>query len=213
MPRPKKPTFIAELPLVVSLAQGAVMWDRFEAARRLYNAVLGDALKVLALMRESKAWAAAKDMPKGESMSKVREARNAAFKQCNVHFGFTEYALHAVATAHKNAAGFGDRLGAHETQKIASRVFVSGSMLALAFPMVGLYVAAVGVATLVDRRRARNDPFAGLDADQASTLDGAGPVAATLPLDRLDPGESGALHLDGDTHATTAAAAAYDDVS
>ena len=125
MPRPKKPTFIAELPLVVSLAQDAVMWDRFEAARRLYNAVLGDALKVLALMRESKAWAAAKDMPQGESMSKVREARNAAFKQCNVHFGFTEYALHAVATAHKNAAGFGDRLGAHETQKIASRVFAS----------------------------------------------------------------------------------------
>ena len=89
----------------------------------------------------------------------------------------------------------------------------AGSMLALALPMVGLYVAAVGVATLVDRRRARNDPFAGLDADQASTLDGVGPVGASLPLDRLDPGESGALHLDGDTPTTTVAAAAYDDVS
>jgi sec-independent protein translocase protein TatC len=43
-------------------------------------------------------------------------------------------------------------------------------MLALAFPMVGLYVAAVGVATLFDRRKARNDPFAGLADDQASPL-------------------------------------------
>lgn len=101
------------------------MATRFEAGRRLHNAVLGDGLKALALIRESKAWATAKAMPKGEPKSDARAARNAAFKACNVHFGFTEYALHAVATGHKNAAGFSDRLGAHETQKIASRVFAS----------------------------------------------------------------------------------------
>lgn len=101
------------------------MQTRFEAARRLNNAVLGDGLKALALMRESKTWAAAKAMPKGEPKSDERKARNAAFNVCNQLFGFTEYALHAVATGHKNAAGFADRLGAHETQKIASRVFAS----------------------------------------------------------------------------------------
>lgn len=125
MPRAPKPTFITELPMVASLAHDAVMADRFEAARRLNNAVLGDGLRALALMRESKAWAAAKAMPKGEPKSDVRGARNAAFKACNLHFGFTEYALQALATAHKNAAGFDDRLGAHETQKIGSRVFAS----------------------------------------------------------------------------------------
>jgi sec-independent protein translocase protein TatC len=45
------------------------------------------------------------------------------------------------------------------------------SMLALALPMVGLYMGAVGIALLVDRRRARRDPNAGLDDHQASPLD------------------------------------------
>jgi putative transposase len=123
--RAPKPTFTTQLPLVVSNAQDVVMLGRFEAARRLSNAVLGDGLKALALMRQSHAWAAAKAMPKGDVNSVERKARNAAFKACNEHFGFTEYALQALATAHKNAAGFQSRLGAHETQKIASRVFAS----------------------------------------------------------------------------------------
>jgi hypothetical protein len=125
MARAPKPTFITELPMVASRAHDAVMLDRFEAARRLNNAVLGDGLKALALMRESKAWAAAKAMPKGEAKSAARNARNEAFKACNLKYGFTQYALQALATAHKNAAGFENRIGAHETQKIASRVFAS----------------------------------------------------------------------------------------
>jgi len=55
MSRKPKPTFITELPMVASRAHDAVMVDRFEAARRLNNAVLGDGLRALALMRESKA--------------------------------------------------------------------------------------------------------------------------------------------------------------
>jgi sec-independent protein translocase protein TatC len=58
----------------------------------------------------------------------------------------------------------------------------AGSMLALAFPMVGLYVAAVGIATLFDRRKARNDPFAGLADDEASPLSADGGLAATDDL-------------------------------
>jgi putative transposase len=125
MPRKPKPTFITELPLVVSHQQDAVMLDRFEAGRRLTNALLGDGLKRLNLMRDSKAWAQAKALPKGEPKSLEREARNEAFKACNHHFGFTEYALQAQAIQHKNAAGFDNRLGSHETQKIATRVFAS----------------------------------------------------------------------------------------
>jgi putative transposase len=118
MARTPKPTFITELPVIVGLAQDATMLGRLESGRRLCNAVLSDGLKALDLMRQSKAWQAAKSMPKGKE-------RNTAFKACNERFGFTEYALHTVATGHKNAAGFSDRLGAHETQKIASRVFSS----------------------------------------------------------------------------------------
>ncbi|HEY6797424.1 MAG TPA: twin-arginine translocase subunit TatC [Kineosporiaceae bacterium] len=57
---------------------------------------------------------------------------------------------------------------------IASPSPDAGSMLALAFPMTGLYLLAVGICWLNDRRRRRRDleqGFAGLDDDQASSLD------------------------------------------
>lgn len=52
------------------------------------------------------------------------------------------------------------------------------TMLALAMPMVGLYFAAVGVSTLLDRRRARREPdWSTVADDEASPLDDeAGPV-------------------------------------
>lgn len=116
MSRPLKDTFVIELPLVASLSQDAVMLGRFEAGRRIFNAVLGDALKALDLMRQSVQWQKTRGLPKGKE-------RTEAFKACNKQFGFTEYALHSIAIKHKNAAGFEGRLGAHETQKIASKVF------------------------------------------------------------------------------------------
>ncbi len=95
----------------------------------------------------------------------------------------------------------------------------AGSMLALAFPMVGLYVAAVGVATLFDRRKARNDPFAGLSDDEASPLgpdagvagaEGPGPVAA---LDSVEPVEPpGPLGERDGVSAGAPVTDAYDDV-
>ena len=48
-------------------------------------------------------------------------------------------------------------------------------MLALAFPIVALYMGAVGVAWIIDRRRARRraaDPVDGLSDDEASPAGG-----------------------------------------
>jgi sec-independent protein translocase protein TatC len=56
---------------------------------------------------------------------------------------------------------------------IASPTPDAGSMLALAFPMTGLYVLAWFIAWLNDRRRARRaaaDPLAGLSDEEASPL-------------------------------------------
>ena len=116
MPKAQTSSFILELPLVVQPPEDRVMLGRFEAGRRLYNTVLDEALKRLDLMRQSKAWQDARTLPRGK-------ARNTAFRDGNTAFGFSEYALHSVATRHKNSAGFADRLGAHETQKIGSRVW------------------------------------------------------------------------------------------
>jgi sec-independent protein translocase protein TatC len=72
---------------------------------------------------------------------------------------------------------------------VASPTPDAGSMMALAFPMVGLYLIAVGIAWLNDRRRRRRDlesGFAGLDDDEASTLDTTpAPVDDTGTLDQL----------------------------
>jgi len=72
---------------------------------------------------------------------------------------------------------------------IASPSPDAGSMLALAFPMTGLYVVAVGICWLNDRRRRRRDlaaGFGGLDDDEASplTTEPAGAHDAT-PFDEL----------------------------
>lgn len=71
----------------------------------------------------------------------------------------------------------------------------AGSMLALAFPMTGLYAVAVGICWLNDRRRRRRElatGFAGLDDDEASPLDlTPGPVDDPGPADRPGADPSG----------------------
>ncbi|MDA8383211.1 MAG: hypothetical protein M0037_09160 [Betaproteobacteria bacterium] len=76
MPNAQSPSFILELPLVVQPTADRIMLGRFEAGRRRYNAVLDEALKRRDLMRQSKAWQAARGICKGK-------ARNQAFKDCN----------------------------------------------------------------------------------------------------------------------------------
>ncbi len=66
------------------------------------------------------------------------------------------------------------------------------TMLLLALPMVGLFFAAVGVATLLDRRRGRHEPgWAKVADDEASPLDeGASPLgyeAKPLKDDEASP--------------------------
>lgn len=48
------PSFITELALVVSPANEEVLLSRLEAARQLYNACLGEAMKRVRLIRQSK---------------------------------------------------------------------------------------------------------------------------------------------------------------
>jgi sec-independent protein translocase protein TatC len=80
---------------------------------------------------------------------------------------------------------------------IASPSPDAGSMLAMALPMVGLYVITVAVCLLFDRRKAQRreeDPVFGLDDDEASPLGAPGDagVSASGPLERpapLDPGQ------------------------
>jgi putative transposase len=83
MKRAGTPSFIAEFPLRTTPADERALLD---AGRNIYNAALGEALRRLDLMRESRAWQAARKAPKGK-------ARTDAFHTLNRRFGFSAIAL------------------------------------------------------------------------------------------------------------------------
>ena len=122
-PKEKQPTFVLELPLVANPHESRVLAVRFEAGRQLYNAVLGEALRRLGLMKQSRAWQSARKMPKGTPGSPEQKARAAGFSLVSKTIGFTDYDLQAYATQCKNACWIGDHLDAHTTQKIGTRAF------------------------------------------------------------------------------------------
>ena len=118
MPRKERPTYILTLPLDNSRSDVSRLRDRVECGKRIHNATLQDGLRIVDAIRNDPRWTVARKLPKGP-------ARNEAFKAVRAAHGFTEYALQARTVAHKNAAGFDSRIGSHETQKIASRVFAA----------------------------------------------------------------------------------------
>ncbi|MGA3208075.1 MAG: hypothetical protein ABSE05_09635 [Syntrophales bacterium] len=118
MKRFKTNTFILELPLVVTPGDERQLLARFEAARRLYNAVLGEALRRQSLMRESKEWQKSRIL-------KDRKERSATFREISAAYGFTSASVSSFGTNCKNEAGWQDRLGAHEAQRIAERAFTA----------------------------------------------------------------------------------------
>ncbi|WP_297374345.1 hypothetical protein [Acidiferrobacter sp.] len=122
-PKEKKPAFVLELPLVANPHESRVLAVRFEAGRQLYNAVLGEALRRLDRMKQSRSWQATRKMPKGELGSPEQKARAAEFSLITKTIGFTDYDLQAYATQCKNACWIGDHLDAHTTQKIGTRAF------------------------------------------------------------------------------------------
>jgi len=118
----KSPSFVRELPLVANPHESRVLAVRFEAGRPLYNAVLGEALRRLDLMKESKAWQATRPMPSGAPRSVAQKARAAEFSLIAETMDFTDDDLQSYATHCKNACWIGDHLDAHTTARLAGRV-------------------------------------------------------------------------------------------
>jgi transposase len=118
MPRKERPSFIVTLPLDTSSRDVSKLRDRVECGKRIHNATLQAGLRIVDAVRGDLRWATAQKMPRGS-------ARNEVFKAVRASHGFSEYEFHAIAVVHKNAAGFDTRIGSHETQKIASRVFAA----------------------------------------------------------------------------------------
>ncbi|MGA9381884.1 MAG: transposase, partial [Phormidium sp.] len=120
----KTPTFIVEIPLVVSSKDVGVLSSRFEAGRQLYNACLGEAMRRLKLVKQSRKYLAAKKLKKGN------KARTEAFKEANQTHKYSEYYLHSFVTIVRNS-WIGEHLDSTTAQKLATRAFKASQKVAL----------------------------------------------------------------------------------
>jgi len=88
MARNSTPSFITELSLRITPNQESTILVRLGFARQLYNACLGEALKRLDLMRQSKAYQSAGYIHKDEAHVKERKE---AYGEVRKAFHFNEY--------------------------------------------------------------------------------------------------------------------------
>jgi len=117
MKKSTTPTFLLELPLAVNPGQAKYLRAHFEAARALYNTLLGEALARLHRMWADPAWQTARAIPRS-----LKQERAAAFSQLRQEYGFSEYALHDYAK-HANCTWIADHIDAVTAQTLATRAY------------------------------------------------------------------------------------------
>ncbi len=124
------PSFVTEIPIVVSVADESVLLSRLEAGRQMYNACLGEARRRIDLIRQSK------DFNKARSLKRSNPERKVLFKRARERYEFSDYAIQAYGTRIRHSwvgehidAHTGTSVGGESTlspklsQKIATRAF------------------------------------------------------------------------------------------
>jgi len=121
----KTPTFLLELPLRVDAGQSRRLRAHFEAARCLYNALLGEAMKRLRAMRADPAWQEARSIPQTH-----KQERREAFSHLRQAYGFSEYALHEFAKE-ANCSWIADHIDSVMAQTLATRAYQAANRVCL----------------------------------------------------------------------------------
>ncbi len=101
---------------MVSPANERVLLSRFEAARQLYNACLGEALERVKLIRQSK------DFTLARSLKANNPERKVLFKRTRERHDFSEYALHSYST-YIRKSWIGEHIDSNTAQKLATRAY------------------------------------------------------------------------------------------
>jgi putative transposase len=109
------PSFILELPLKTTPVQESTILVRLDSGRQLYNACLGESLKRLDLLRQSKEFQQIRTLPRGETRTEV-------FKSLNMEFEFTEYNIHHYAVGIRHS-WIEEHINVHIAEKLATRAF------------------------------------------------------------------------------------------
>ena len=121
MARKKTPSFITEIPLIVDSAEDAELLSKFEAARQLYNACLGESMSRMELVRNSEAFKAAKKIPKDK-----KKERGEAFSAARQAYRYSDFDIQAYATNVANSSKWiADKIDSNTQQTIAKRAFLA----------------------------------------------------------------------------------------
>jgi len=110
----KRPTFILELGIDTLLWQSSLVNKRLNAARQIYNAILGEGYKRLRLMQQSRRYQRARKA-KGKHRTQM-------FKQLRATFAFREYDFHTYAKSF-TPTYLGELVDADTRQKLATRAY------------------------------------------------------------------------------------------
>lgn len=113
------PTFVTTIPLKTDSYTQSVLRKRFFAAQQQYNALLGEGLKRLRLMKADKRYKQACKIYKEKG---TKQEAKAIFKKLAEEYGYREYDLHAY-TKKWNKKGYFLSIGAEISQKLATRVY------------------------------------------------------------------------------------------
>ena len=117
MKRAKTPTILLELPLCVDWSQESHLRAHLEAARCLYNALLGEASARLRQMRNDPAWAGARSIPRVN-----KQERAQAFAALRKQYRFSEYELHEYAKRAR-VSWIADHIDSTMAQTLATRAY------------------------------------------------------------------------------------------
>jgi len=113
--RRKTPSFVLELPLVVTPRQSKELLSRFESARQLYNATLGEAKRRAMLVKQSKLFQKAMSLPK------KHKDRVETFDFARSRYGFNDYSLQKFIGKLRHEMP--NKLDSQTTEKLATRAF------------------------------------------------------------------------------------------
>jgi len=116
------PSFILELPLKTTSLDESIILKRFDVGRQVYNACVGESLKRLDLIQQSKEYQTAIKIPKGTKGSDNQKSRSKIFLDLNEEFGFREYDISEYATQLRNS-WISEHLNSRLTQIISKRAF------------------------------------------------------------------------------------------
>jgi len=118
------PTHVVSVPLRLTPAQRSMEDARFEAARRVYNACLGEALRRSQNVHSDPAFELAKAMPTGAPGPKTSSTRSQAFRAVADAHGFTEDSMMSFASGLRRG-WVRDQVASQEAQILGRRAFLA----------------------------------------------------------------------------------------